>query len=136
MNVSSVALIEFCRECGALYLDACIEPWEGGYTDAALPPSARSNYALREQAKALNVPGGPTAVLTHGANPGWVSHFVKQALLDVARDCGAGCRCRATARLGAARAGTFDQGHPHRRARLADGRAAQAPGRIRQYLVG
>ncbi len=88
VNVSSVALIEFCRERGALYLDACIEPWAGGYTDAALPPSARSNYALREQAKALHVPGGPTAVLTHGANPGWVSHFVKQALLDIARDCG------------------------------------------------
>ncbi|MEW6165884.1 MAG: saccharopine dehydrogenase C-terminal domain-containing protein [Pseudomonadota bacterium] len=88
VNVSSVALVEFCRARGALYLDACIEPWEGGYTDTSLPPSARSNYALREQAKALHVPGGPTAVLTHGANPGWVSHFVKQALLDIARDCG------------------------------------------------
>ena len=88
VNVSSVALIEFCRERGALYLDASIEPWEGGYTDPALTPSARSNYALREQARALNVPAGPTAVLTHGANPGWVSHFVKQALLDVACDCG------------------------------------------------
>ena len=88
VNVSSVALIEFCRERGALYLDACIEPWAGGYTDPDLSPSARSNYALREQAKALHTPGGPTAVLTHGANPGWVSHFVKQALLDIARDCG------------------------------------------------
>ena len=88
VTVSSVALIEFCRVRGALYLDACIEPWAGGYTDATLPPSARTNYALREQAKALHVPGGPTAVLTHGANPGWVSHFVKQALLDIARDCG------------------------------------------------
>lgn len=88
VNVASVALIELCRERGALYLDACIEPWAGGYTDASLPLSARSNYALREQAKALHVPGGPTAVLTHGANPGWVSHFVKQALIEVARDCG------------------------------------------------
>lgn len=88
INVSSVALIAFCRERGALYLDACIEPWAGGYTDPALSPSARSNYALREQAKALHRPGAPTAVLTHGANPGWVSHFVKQALLDIARDCG------------------------------------------------
>ncbi len=88
INVSSVALIELCRERGALYLDACIEPWAGGYTDPALSPSARSNYALREQARALHRPGAPTAVLTHGANPGWVSHFVKQALLDVARDCG------------------------------------------------
>lgn len=88
VNVSSVALIEFCRERGALYLDACIEPWAGGHTDPALTPSARSNYALREAAKALHRPGAPTAVLTHGANPGWVSHFVKQALLDIARDCG------------------------------------------------
>ncbi|MBS3935723.1 MAG: homospermidine synthase [Sulfuritalea sp.] len=88
VNVSSVALIGLCRARGALYLDACIEPWAGGYTDPALSPSARSNYALREQARALHVPQGPTAVLTHGANPGWVSHFVKQALLDIARDCG------------------------------------------------
>ncbi len=88
VNVSSVALIELCRGRGALYLDACIEPWAGGYTDPALSASARSNYALREQARALHTAHGPTAVLTHGANPGWVSHFVKQALLDIARDCG------------------------------------------------
>ena len=88
VDVSSVALIELCQEKGALYLDTCIEPWPGGYTDPKLPPSARSNYALRESALALRarVTDGPTAVLTHGANPGLVSHFVKQALVDVARD--------------------------------------------------
>jgi homospermidine synthase len=92
VDVSSVALIELCRELGALYLDTCIEPWPGGYTDPNLPPAARSNYALRESALALRArpqrggSAGPTAVLTHGANPGLVSHFVKQALLDVARD--------------------------------------------------
>lgn len=74
---------------GALYLDTCIEPWAGGYTDPSLTPSQRSNYALRESALALATQGpAPTAVLTHGANPGLVSHFVKQALLDVARDTG------------------------------------------------
>jgi homospermidine synthase len=69
-------------------LDTCIEPWPGGYTDPNLPPSARSNYALRESALALRsrYPHGPTAVLTHGANPGLVSHFVKQALIDLARE--------------------------------------------------
>jgi homospermidine synthase len=88
VDVSSVALIELCQEKGALYLDTCIEPWPGGYTDPSLPPAARSNYALRETALALRArnPEGPTAVLTHGANPGLVSHFVKQALVDVARD--------------------------------------------------
>jgi homospermidine synthase len=30
----------------------------------------------------------PTAVLTHGANPGLVSHLVKQALLNIAKDTG------------------------------------------------
>src|SRR6266571_5239048 len=87
VDVSSVALIELCQEKDALYLDTCIEPWPGGYTDPNLPPSARSNYALRESALALRAAGAdsPTAVITHGANPGLVSHFVKQALLDVAR---------------------------------------------------
>ena len=91
VDVSSVALITFCRACGALYLDTCIEPWAGGYTDPALSPSQRSNYALRESALALvaGADPGPTAVVGHGANPGLVSHFVKQALLDIARDTGA-----------------------------------------------
>jgi homospermidine synthase len=88
VDVSSVALIRFAREAGALYLDTCIEPWAGGYTDAALSPSQRSNYALRESAIALRDGTGPTAVLTHGANPGLVSHLLKEALLNVARDTG------------------------------------------------
>ena len=85
VDVSSVALIDFAREVGALYLDTCIEPWAGGYTDPSLTPSQRSNYALRESAIALRgSAGGPTAVLTHGANPGLVSHLLKEALLNVA----------------------------------------------------
>jgi homospermidine synthase len=91
INVASVDLIEWCQRAGVLYLDACIEPWEGGYYDTALSASQRSNYGLREAALALRRPGGgPTAVLTHGVNPGLVSHFVKQALLDVAEATGAG----------------------------------------------
>jgi homospermidine synthase len=88
VDVASVALIELCRESGVLYLDTCIEPWAGGYTDPSLTPSQRSNYALRESALALAGGSGPTAVLTHGANPGLVSHFVKQALLNIAIDTG------------------------------------------------
>ena len=90
VDVSSVALVKLCREIGALYLDTCVEPWAGGYTDASLSTSQRSNYALRESALALARPGmgDPTAVMTHGANPGLVSHFVKQALLNIAADTG------------------------------------------------
>jgi homospermidine synthase len=89
VDVSSVALIKLCRELGVLYLDTCVEPWAGGYTDLSLTPSQRSNYALRETALALmDDPEAVTAVVAHGANPGLVSHFVKQALLHIARDTG------------------------------------------------
>lgn len=92
VGVSSKALVELCRRRGALYLDTCIEPWAGGYTDAAYSASQRSNYALRERILAFRRerPDGPTAVMTMGANPGLASVFVKQALLDIAADSGTG----------------------------------------------
>jgi homospermidine synthase len=90
VDVSSVALVQLARERGALYLDTCIEPWAGGYTDPAMPVAARSNYTMRLEALRLRGEGknSPTAVLTHGANPGLVSHLVKQALLNIAKDTG------------------------------------------------
>jgi homospermidine synthase len=90
VEVSSVALIKLCWEKGAMYLDTCIEPWPGGYTDPTVAAGRRTNYALREEALALRSGNAraPTAVLTHGANPGMVSHFVKQALLNIAGDLG------------------------------------------------
>src|ERR1700733_4093494 len=90
IEVSSVALVGFCQEKRVRYLDTCIEPWPGGYTDPSLSASLRSNYALRERALALRTvyPKGPTALITHGANPGLVSHFVKAAMLDIAAATG------------------------------------------------
>ena len=90
VDVSSIALIKFCWEKGSMYLDTCIEPWPGGYTDPGLPMARRTNYALREEALGLRAghARAPTAVLTHGANPGFVQHLVKQALLNVAGDLG------------------------------------------------
>lgn len=90
VDVSSLDLVRLCAELGALYMDTCIEPWAGGYTDPSLTPSQRSNYALRDAALALRdkLAPSPTALLTHGANPGLVSHLVKQALLNIAADTG------------------------------------------------
>jgi homospermidine synthase len=88
VDTSSVAIMELCREIGALYIDTVVEPWAGFYFDKTLGPEKRTNYALRETLLAAKrrKPGGPTAVSTCGANPGMVSWFVKQALLDLARD--------------------------------------------------
>jgi homospermidine synthase len=86
IGISSLALIELCRRRGALYLDTCIEPWAGEHTDPVVPVSLRSNYALREEVLAFrrNHGKGPTAIVAQGANPGLVSAFIKQALLDIA----------------------------------------------------
>lgn len=91
VEVSSVDLLRYAAAKGALYIDTCIEPWPGGYTDASKSLSERSNYALREGMLAARDELGsdsPTAVVTHGANPGMVSHFVKQALINLAADKG------------------------------------------------
>lgn len=89
VDVASAALMGLCCERGAMYLDTCIEPWLGGYTDPAVSPSRRSNYGQREEVLELRKKypnGGPTIIPTHGANPGLISHWVKQALLNLAKD--------------------------------------------------
>ncbi len=89
VDTSSVDIMELCSGLGALYIDTVNEPWAGFYFNTKLGPEKRSNYALREltlAAKRRRKPGSTTAVSCCGANPGMVSWFVKQALLDIARD--------------------------------------------------
>ena len=90
VDTSSVDLIAFAKDLDIFYIDTVVEPWPGLYTDRSLSISARSNYALRERVLDLRRrrPGGITAVSCCGANPGMVSWFVKQALLDVATEIG------------------------------------------------
>lgn len=82
--------MRFCREIGALYIDTVVEPWLGFYFDDTVDNAARTNYALREtvQREKRANPGGTTAVSCCGANPGMVSWFVKQALVNLAGDLG------------------------------------------------
>jgi len=89
-DVNSLDTIEYCRRRGILYIDACIEPWPGGHNNTSVPADRRSNYAYREAALDLRRkhPKGPACVLMHGANPGLVSHMLKQALLNIAKDDG------------------------------------------------
>jgi homospermidine synthase len=90
VDTSSREIMALCREIGALYIDTVAEPWAGFYFDRSKGPSARTNYMLRESIldERREHPGGTTAVSCCGANPGMVSWFVKQALLNVAADLG------------------------------------------------
>ncbi|MBL8895813.1 MAG: homospermidine synthase [Rhizobiales bacterium] len=86
VDVDSRDIMRLARETGSLYIDTVIEPWPGFYYNPKLDNAARSNYVMREQTLALKreLGPGPTAVSCCGANPGMVSWFVKQALLDLA----------------------------------------------------
>ena len=90
VDVSSVALLQWCQPQAVHYLDTCIEPWQGHLRDTNLPLVERTNYVLREAALALKGHDNweSTALLAHGANPGLSFHFLKRALLDLAAICG------------------------------------------------
>ncbi len=90
VDTSSLDLMKLCRELGVLYIDTVVEPWLGFYFDQTADNASRTNYALRETVRKeiRKRPGGATAVSCCGANPGMVSWFVKQALINLARDLG------------------------------------------------
>lgn len=90
VEVSSLDVMALCQETRTLYLDTVIEPWPGFYYDPSLSVHTRSNYAMREDMLALGrrFKGGTTSISCCGANPGMVSWFVKQALLDIAAAIG------------------------------------------------
>lgn len=98
VDVSSADLILWCQKNDVLYLDTSTERWPGFSTDSKLSVAERTNYVEREQFLELKnkYTEGPTAVVNHGANPGLISHFLKEALLTIARDIGNGVAAMGT----------------------------------------
>jgi homospermidine synthase len=91
VDTGSLDIMQFCSDLDALYIDTVNEPWLGFYFDHSKGAAERSNYALREAtigAKHARPAGTTTAVSCCGANPGMVSWFVKQGLLNIAADLG------------------------------------------------
>jgi homospermidine synthase len=84
-SISSKDLIALAQSRGAFYIDSCIDPWEYAHSEKGIDTS---NYQLREQlleARRAST-GKPTAIVAHGANPGFVSILVKHALLTMAAE--------------------------------------------------
>jgi homospermidine synthase len=87
-NIDAPTIIGWCHDHGVRYLNTSVELWDPYEDLASTPPLDRTLY-VRHQSLAAMVRGwggnsGPTAVVEHGANPGLVSHFVKQALVEIA----------------------------------------------------
>jgi homospermidine synthase len=87
-NIDNPTILEWCREHGVRYLNTSIELWDPYDEMTTTPPLDRTLYvrhmALRRMKAAWPDNAGATAVVEHGANPGLVSHFAKQALAEIA----------------------------------------------------
>jgi homospermidine synthase len=87
-NIDTCTIVDWCRSHGVRYVNTSTELWDP-YEDAATThPRDRTLYvrhmALRRMIARWGDNKGPSAVVEHGANPGLVSHFTKQALEEIA----------------------------------------------------
>jgi homospermidine synthase len=87
-NIGLDELLDWCRDHNVRYLNTSVEVWSPYDDPASASPQERTLYhrhmALRRQLAGWGSNNGPSAVVEHGANPGLVSHFTKQALSEIA----------------------------------------------------
>jgi homospermidine synthase len=85
-NIETAALLQWCHDHGVLYLNASVELWDPYEGASGKPPTERTLYWRHMQLRRLVSDWdrkGPTALVEHGANPGLISHFTKQGLVDI-----------------------------------------------------
>ena len=86
-NIDACTIIQWCHDHGVHYLNTSVEEWNPYDDLESLDPRERTLYhrhmKIRAMTKGWDRPGA-SGVVEHGANPGLVSHFVKQALGEIA----------------------------------------------------
>lgn len=85
-SVEFFEIIRWAHDHEALYVNASLESWDPAAEMRPRPTMERTLYARYTRLLPLMEKwrGGVTAVIDHGSNPGLVSHFVKQGLIDIA----------------------------------------------------
>jgi homospermidine synthase len=85
-NIDACEILQWCHDHGVLYINTSTELWDPYAGGPRTPPVKRTLYWRHMNVRRL-VAGwktkGPTAVIEHGANPGLISHFTKQGLIDI-----------------------------------------------------
>ena len=86
-NIDCGEVVQWCHDRHVMYVNTSVELWDPYAGSGDKHPTERTLYwrhmNLRRMIASWKEPG-PTAVIEHGANPGLISHFTKQALLDIA----------------------------------------------------
>ena len=88
LNIDGIAIVKWCLDNDVMYCDTSIERWEDEPDESIPKMEERTLYfAHQEMRKAVasyKDKGAATSCVTHGANPGLVTHFTKAALVDIA----------------------------------------------------
>ncbi len=86
-NIDNPTILDWCRDHNVRYLNTSVEVWDPYLDLQKTHPIDRTLYVrhmqLRRMMQRWGTNDGASAVVEHGANPGLVSHFVKQALGEI-----------------------------------------------------
>ena len=87
-NIDALEILAWCRDHGVMYINTSTELWDPYAVGPNQHPTEKTLYwrhmNLRRMLARWKTKGA-TAVIEHGANPGLISHFVKQGLIDIGR---------------------------------------------------
>lgn len=86
-NIDACEILDWCHRRGVLYVNTSTELWDPYAAGPRQHPTEKTLYWRHMNVRRLMASWktkGPTAVLEHGANPGLISHFTKQGLVDIA----------------------------------------------------
>jgi homospermidine synthase len=86
-NIDCCEILTWCHERGVLYVNTSVELWDPYAGAPNKHPTERTLYYRHMQIRRMTSKWktkGASAVLEHGANPGLISHFAKQGLIDIA----------------------------------------------------
>ncbi len=85
-NIDACEILQWCHDKGVLYINTSVEVWDP-YAGGKMHPTERTLYWRHMNVRRMLAKWkekGATAVIEHGANPGLISHFTKQGLIDIA----------------------------------------------------
>jgi homospermidine synthase len=83
-NIDACAILQWCHDNGVRYINTSTELWDPYKSGSH--PTEKTLYWRHMNLRRMTSKWkekGPTAVIEHGANPGLISHFVKQGLIDI-----------------------------------------------------
>jgi len=85
-NIDACEILQWCRDHGVLYINTSTELWDPYAAGPNQHPTEKTLYWRHMNLRRMIAKWdgkGATAVIEHGANPGLISHFTKQGLIDI-----------------------------------------------------